>query len=846
MKRIIIFLLLHALPMMAQLTDPDSEAGHDSMKHRASHVLSDTCSGEGAWLPLGVDAPADAMPVEIGEELHIVYKESATGKYGISKWTGDQWQRITDFTLSQHGVVNRVIVYKGKLYIGGAFFSLNSIDGTIGIASWDGSEFSSAGGGLFNLEDPSNVAVMDMEVYNGVLVATGTFQAAGFATVGSVAYWDGVFWNAMLTDPDGLDGLRRHETDSKHTGTGYSLAVDGDLLYVGGAFWYAEEKVVSNIAVWDGLAWQALGTGVSDTVLKIIVYDHKLYVWSSPLENAGDVGLPNNVGIWNGSEWEAMEADNAPSMNTLRDWIVYQGSLYTVTGRFSDRGISRFDGSNWRAVNAFEFGESPLHLTVFRDDLIACGNFTSFCGTSLHNIARFCDDGNCSTVSGFVYEDRNSNCLKESEEQGLLNRVIHVLPENIYSVAREDGSYTVWVSPGTHTLSVVPRNYWQSCLPGGVHTIVFSEPGEHLSGRDFGLIATEGIEEVEVSIAGSRMRPGREAVYSIRYENTGTLSFTGTITMKYDPVIIYEAGTPSENRHMSQTLEWDISDLPVGATGTIRLKFTLPPDASLIGKIICVQVKAVSHSNPSVDPLHSKDEECVEVTGSYDPNMIVVSPSGIQPEGYITRKDTVLHYVIHFQNTGNDTAFKIVVMDRVPAQLDLSTLRAGASSHTYELEITKRNELKWVFNNIMLPDSNASEPNSHGFVKYEIQLKKDLPIGTEIRNAADIYFDYNAPVRTNEVKNVIAMTLPTGVEEQAESGAVLYPNPTAGYTAIVSPVLVAGEITIYNSLGEAVLSLYHAGGTQTHIHTEILPPGMYYINYSTVRGRAGKVLAIVR
>ncbi|MFK8161947.1 MAG: T9SS type A sorting domain-containing protein, partial [Lewinella sp.] len=54
-----------------------------------------------------------------------------------------------------------------------------------------------------------------------------------------------------------------------------------------------------------------------------------------------------------------------------------------------------------------------------------------------------------------------------------------------------------------------------------------------------------------------------------------------------------------------------------------------------------------------------------------------------------------------------------------------------------------------------LPDSNVNEPLSHGFVTFEIKLDGERSIGALIRNEADIYFDYNSAIRTNEVRSRI-------------------------------------------------------------------------------------------
>ena len=54
-----------------------------------------------------------------------------------------------------------------------------------------------------------------------------------------------------------------------------------------------------------------------------------------------------------------------------------------------------------------------------------------------------------------------------------------------------------------------------------------------------------------------------------------------------------------------------------------------------------------------------------------------------------------------------------------------------------------------------MPDSNSNEAASHGFIKFRINQQPGNAAGTQIKNSASIYFDYNAPVATNEVLNTI-------------------------------------------------------------------------------------------
>src|SRR5204863_9868317 len=141
--------------------------------------------------------------------------------------------------------------------------------------------------------------------------------------------------------------------------------------------------------------------------------------------------------------------------------------------------------------------------------------------------------------------------------------------------------------------------------------------------------------------------------------------------------------------------------------------------------------------------------------------------------------DHWLTYTIHFQNTGNADAEHIYITDTLDANLDLSTFQLLAYSHRPLVQILDGGIARFNFPNINLPDSNANEPASHGFVQYKIKLKNGLSLGTQTTNTAYIYFDFNSPVVTNTTSNTLVVT---GVSSMTKDNVQLkvYPNPSTG------------------------------------------------------------------
>lgn len=148
---------------------------------------------------------------------------------------------------------------------------------------------------------------------------------------------------------------------------------------------------------------------------------------------------------------------------------------------------------------------------------------------------------------------------------------------------------------------------------------------------------------------------------------------------------------------------------------------------------------------------------CVVTTGSFDPNDKTGFPLGITSD-HLIEANTDLEYRIRFQNTGTDTAFTVLIRDRLPEELDINSVISGASSHNYAFRIFGDRMLEWRFDNILLPDSNTNEPASNGLVFFRVKQTPDLPDGTLIQNQASIYFDFNAPIITNLTDHLIGDT----------------------------------------------------------------------------------------
>jgi hypothetical protein len=158
------------------------------------------------------------------------------------------------------------------------------------------------------------------------------------------------------------------------------------------------------------------------------------------------------------------------------------------------------------------------------------------------------------------------------------------------------------------------------------------------------------------------------------------------------------------------------------------------------------------------------------VVDSYDPNdKTCVEGTVVGP----TVAGKYVHYVIRFENTGTANAINVVVRDIIDtAKFDISTLIPQSGSHPYTTRIINTNQVEFIFQNINLPFDDA---NNDGYIAFKIKVKPTLVVGDTFSNSANIYFDYNFPIVTN---NYVTTIQTLGLNETtAENKLSVYPNP---------------------------------------------------------------------
>jgi hypothetical protein len=78
-------------------------------------------------------------------------------------------------------------------------------------------------------------------------------------------------------------------------------------------------------------------------------------------------------------------------------------------------------------------------------------------------------------------------------------------------------------------------------------------------------------------------------------------------------------------------------------------------------------------------------------------------------------------------------------------------------------------------------------------------------LGDKIENTANIFFDYNTPVRTNTVENSIL--IPLQVQNIGKNNELeIYPNPVKDYVCFQKDEVNQGILSIFDANGKQVLT----------------------------------------
>ena len=283
------------------------------------------------------------------------------------------------------------------------------------------------------------------------------------------------------------------------------------------------------------------------------------------------------------------------------------------------------------------------------------------------------------TIAGTLFIDANGNGVKDAGEKPFKNGLVEVTPGPYYAASDSSGTYNVYLPNGAFQVSASASSIHYTFTPQNL-SISFTGAGQTIT-KDFALAPIPNRNDVKVTLTNlSQARAGFPLKYRLTFRNEGTTVLTDSLSLKFQAANLNLVGA-SVNPAAGQNnfRRWYYQNLQPNETRNIDLEFTVAASTPINSNVL-----ATTRINPVATDfftLNNYDTLNHLVTGSFDPNDKQVNFAKLTPTQ--VRNGALLEYVIRFQNTGNNTAFSVLVRDSISDKLLMPSFEMLSASHPY-------------------------------------------------------------------------------------------------------------------------------------------------------------------
>ena len=267
-----------------------------------------------------------ALGLDRNDNLYVGGTFSRAGNIpvrNIAKWTGTEWEALGEGRGTESfGVRDLALDSQDRLYAGGYFYLAGTDPPQFSTVSrWNGSTWEEIGLGFDYFVETLAFDSQDR------LVVGGPFVSAGSVYSPRIARWDGQVWEGLCTTNhiDSPNVLLVHDDIIYSGGSNIWKIQNGDCqilgggidilpgdkpvvlalaldqkgrLVIGGQFSNTVQVQVNNIARWNGLNWEALGSGFGDGAVLSILADGSDRLIVGGVFNQAGGKVSRNLAIW--------------------------------------------------------------------------------------------------------------------------------------------------------------------------------------------------------------------------------------------------------------------------------------------------------------------------------------------------------------------------------------------------------------------------------------------------------------------------------------------------------------------------------------------------------------------
>ena len=436
--------------------------------------------------------------------------------------------------------------------------------------------------------------------------------------------------------------------------------------------------------------------------------------------------------------------------------------------------------------------------------------------------------GDYNTITGsMIFDENNNGCDAIDLSQPNIKININDGANQGATFTNTSGNFSFFTQTGSFNLTPAIENpIWFNFSPTTA-TVPFANNENNVVSQNF-CITPNGIHsDLEVVIVPIiPARPGFDAVYKIVYKNKGNQTDTGYVNFTYnDAVLDFVSASVVPNNNGGGFMNWIIPNIAPFQSGNILVTLNVnspqeTPSVNIDDVLVFNAFIDVSTDDIWADNNFDFNQT---VVGSYDPNDITCLQGNALPT---TEMGEFLHYNIRFENTGTYEAENIVVKNEIDlTQYNIQSLQVMESSHPMEVKVTG-NIAEFIFQGIDL------DTGGHGNIL--LKLKSNTTLSNDlVINSADIFFDYNFPIITNDEQTVFANLSKNDFVKDVS--IQVYPNPTNDVINVKADNTI-NSIQLYDAQGRLLLTKMVNENSQV-LNLSSYSSGIYFINIATSAGK---------
>ncbi|MDP2174867.1 MAG: T9SS type A sorting domain-containing protein [Bacteroidota bacterium] len=539
---------------------------------------------------------------------------------------------------------------------------------------------------------------------------------------------------------------------------------------------------------------------------------------------------------------------NIDSLFQVNSIHFYDGNL-TINGLANHSGkfrvLSSLKLENNRWEDFTNNNHNPYQHVIYRGSLFSLS--VPIKPLSIWNPNKYINrfHKNMTLVKAKVFNDINNNCVKDDGEEPITKQFIKLPFINRAVFTNQDGMAEFLV-PNNNTLRFVIRPSKHLLRSNCADTSVTKTfiPGNYIDSIQFPLKRLTNINDIRVTInssKGNQVVRDKRLTYYVNYENLGTNTLSGKITLKKNPNLSDENIFPNySNKINDSTYEWVFTNLAAGERKTIV--YNALPSNSIFENNFQFQAAAAATITSGTSMFEEDDFDSIPQTVNSDFNGfrkdVYPSPSINDSITYLDIHERDLRYNISFNNFSTDTVFYAIIIDTLDLNLDMSYIQETGSNKIYytEIQTDPNNQYKgiliWHFPNIKLapnPTKNYENENSGSYIGFKV-VTKALSNGYLLKNVASVFYDNEYAGSTNAVYCTVSTLNQKNIIYNQPSINV-FPNPSFGNFNIDFPFEKGNQVLIYNYKGQLVYNeTINLNETQIKTH---LKSGLYILKIIT-------------